>query len=391
MISADPVRSAPCGQASSPVPSSSVSVRTEAMREDVLVFSFRGMRFALPAGNVIEVMAVSGARWEQLAGMSRAGTLGNSGLPLIRLASRLGFADEAPAKGGLVLFGEQGKVRATVLIDDVPVRMRAAIESMSARWRERFTPCEDMIDAVALLPDGSQAAMVQLPLGVVMPRAKEAQRQLHDTAHLLVRAEHAQIEAVRIATLSSLSPLEEAPGLAAFPSTRRGRRMVLQFGGEGGTLLVNDVVGVATGGRIERVGGLRFLSTPSGRFRLLEPGVTPVVAAPFARVLVTAPEGGVRSGLRDLVRAMGHDVSLADDPRAARLVGSRFDVILFDLDAYADELAEMQSANDKARRIGFTAKSPQAAPQGFEAVLPAADPVALVGAMLRRPMVVARD
>ncbi len=43
------------------------------------------------------------------------------------------------------------------------------------------------------------------------------------------------------------------------------------------------------------------------------------------RVLVAAPQGPAREQLRDLVHAMGHDVSLADDRAAAELAGGRFD------------------------------------------------------------------
>ncbi|TSJ62652.1 chemotaxis protein CheW [Starkeya sp. 3C] len=359
-------------------------------RVDVLVFSFHGMRFALPAAHIVDVMTVSGARWERLVAMSATGTLGASGLPLIRLAARMGFAADAtnrPVQGGLVLFGTAGKVRATVLIDDVPTRVSAGVETMPASWRSRFSPCEDMIDGVALLPDGAQAAMIDLPLGVNAPRAAVAGAPERDTAHLLVRAGRAQLEAVRIAAVRDLRPLDEVPGLAVLPSAAlpRGRqRMLLEFGGQGDVVAVDEVVGLAPQGRIERVGSLRFLATPTGRYRLLEPGGTQPARAVTKRVLVTAPEDAGRSVLRDLVRSMGHEVSLADDPRAARLAGGRFDVILFDLDAYEDVRAGGVEATDGAQRIGLAAGALPAAPRGFARVVPAGDAVALALALLRR-------
>lgn len=385
-----------------PEPAGPESARPESLRREpprpaterveVLVFSILGMRFALPAANVIEVMTVSGERWERLLAMSAAGTLGSSGLPLIRLSVRMGLAPARPVQGGLVLFGTASKVRAAVLIDEVPVRLRAAVENMPASWRDRFSPCEDMIDGIALLPDGTQAAMVDLPIGVVAPRTRLAAAPEHDTAHLLVRAGRAQLEAVRVATLHGVTALDETPAGAAssvslFPSGRRHRRMLLAFGGEGDVIAVDEVVGLAPQGRIERVGSMRFLATPTGRYRLLEPGGTQPARGAAMRVLVTAPDSAARSGLRDLVRSMGHEVSLADDPRAARLAGGRFEVILFDLDAYADVRAEGIEASDGARRIGLAGGTVAATPRGFASVVPMNDPVALVLALLRRDTV----
>jgi len=358
-------------------------------RVEVLTFRVHGMRFALPATNALEVMTVAGERWQKLLAMAAAGTLGSSGLPLIRLSTRMGLVPDPTAEGGLVLFGNGGKVRAAVLIDEVPVRQRAAVESMPASWRDRFSPCEDMISGVALMADGFQAALLDLPLGVAAPRPRATAMPEHDTAHLLVRAGRAQLEAVRVATLRGATPLEEVPGIAVLPGgiapgARRGRRMMLEFGGEGDVIAVDEVVAVAPSGRIERVGSLRFLATATGRYRLLEPGGTQPERTLPMRVLVTAPESAARTSLRDLVRAMGHDVSLADDPRAARLAGGRFDVILFDLDAYADVRAEGIATQDEARRIGLSSAAPSLNPRGFAAVVPAGDPVALVLALLRK-------
>ncbi|MCK0209665.1 chemotaxis protein CheW [Starkeya koreensis] len=354
-------------------------------RVEVLSFSLYGMRFALPAAQVLDVMTVAGERWQKLLAMATNGTLGSSGLPLIRLSSRMGLVPAPSAEGGLALFGTGGKVRAAVLIDEVPTRQRAAVESMPASWRDRFSPCEDMIAGVALMADGLQAAMLDLPLGVVAPRPRTGVAPEHDTAHLLVRAGRAQLEAVRVATLRGATPLDEMPGIAVLPSPRRGRRMMLEFGGEGDVIAVDEVVGLAPAGRIERVGSLRFLATATGRYRLLEPGGTQPGRTRPMRVLVTAPDGAARTGLRDLVRSMGHDVSLADDPRAARLAGGRFDTVLFDLDAYADVRAEGVATPDGARRIGLCAGAQPRAPRGFDGVVPAGDPVALVLALLRRP------
>lgn len=361
--------------------------RPASARVEVLSFSLHGMRFALPAAQVLDVMTVAGERWQKLLAMAANGTLGSSGLPLIRLSARMGLVPAPSQEGGLALFGTGGKVRAAVLIDEVPSRQRAAVESMPASWRDRFSPCEDMIAGVALMADGLQAAMLDLPLGVVAPRARTSAAPEHDTAHLLVRAGRAQLEAVRVATLRGATPLDEVPGITVLPGpagTRRGRRMMLEFGGEGDVIAVDEVVGLAPAGRIERVGSLRFLATATGRYRLLEPGGTQPERTRPMRVLVTAPDGAARTRLRDLVRSMGHDVSLADDPRAARLAGGRFDTVLFDLDAYADVRAEGVAAPDGARRIGLSGGAPAQTPPGFAAVVPAGDGVALVLALLRK-------
>ncbi len=364
-----------------PARASSPEPRPAPAREEMLVFSLRGMRFALPAAQVVEVMTVSGERWQRLVTMSAAGTLGASGLPLIRLSTRMGLVAPPSVQGGLVLFGTAGKVRATVLIDDLPARQRVAVEAMPASWRDRFSPCDDMIGGIALLPDGTQAAILDLPIGVAAPRTEATVTEARDTAHLLVRAGRAQPEAVRIAALRGATLLDEMPGVALFPSLRRGPRVLLHLGDDE-AVAVDEVIGLAPRGRIERAGGLRFLATDSARYRLLEPAEAAPASAPL-RILVTAPEGPARAGVRELARAMGHEVSLADDPRAARLAGGRFDVILIDLDAYADIRDAGVEATDAARRIGLAAGG-AALPHGFQRVVPAGDEVALILALLQR-------
>ncbi|MBS9478437.1 chemotaxis protein CheW [Ancylobacter radicis] len=366
---AAPLSGAPV--AAAPVP------LAEPGRAEVLVFAFRDMRFALPSASVVEVVPLEGARWDKMARMAAAGTLGVSGLPLIRLAVRLGFAPERPARGALVLFGTAGKVRATVLIDDMPRRMMANLELMPAAWRQDFWPCEDLVGGVARLPDGGQAALVELPIGVVQPRPPVAEPR-RDSAHLLVRAGRTEPEAVRVAALRGMSPIDDIHRGAGIVSLKPGRRMLLLIGGEGDALAVDEVLGLAPQGRVERVDGARYLATAGGRYRLLEPGETVPAPARTCRVLVAAPEGEARAGLRDLVRAMGHDVSLADDPRAAELAGGRFDIILFDLDAYGTAAGITGSA----RRIGLSARVEAGRPDGFHAVVATGDVVALIAAML---------
>lgn len=342
-------------------------------RAEVLVFSLRGMSFALPASHVVDVMPLAGDRWTRLAKMAEAGTLGTSGLPLIRLAARLGFGPSCPERGALVLFGEDGKVRATLLVDDAPRRETADVKAMPHVWREEFEPCEDLIGGVARLADGTQAALIDLPIGVVASRPRQPSACERDSAHLLVRAGRLEMEAVRVAALRGMSAID-------------GRRMLLMLGGEGEALAVDEVVGLAPRGRVERLGGARMLVTATGRYRLLEPGETIPTAAAAARVLLTAPAGEGRTRLRDLVRSMGHDVSIADDPRAARLVGGRFDILLFDLDAYGASLAASEQLQGGALRIGFRQPGSAANPVGFDAVVPANDPVALIAALIsRRP------
>ncbi|WAC25529.1 chemotaxis protein CheW [Ancylobacter sp. SL191] len=347
-----------------------------AARTEVMVFAFHKMRFALPAARVVEVVPLEGARWDKMARMAAAGTLGVSGLPLIRLSTRLGFTVEHPARGALVLFGEAGKVRATVLLDDLPTRMSASLEVMPPAWRQDFWPCEDLIGGVARLPDGTQAALVDLPIGVALPRPRvpEASR---DSAHLLVRAGRAEPEAVRLASLRGMSPIDDIHRGAGIVSLKPGRRMLLLIGGEGDALAVDEVLGLAPPGRVERVDGARYLATGTGRFRLLEPGETVPTTTRTGRVLVAAPQGPAREQLRDLVHAMGHDVSLADDPRAAELAGGRFDIILVDLDAYG----AVAVTSGAARRIGLATRE-TAPPPGFHAVVPAGDVVGLIAALL---------
>ncbi|WP_428030878.1 chemotaxis protein CheW [Ancylobacter sp.] len=314
--------------------------RANTARLEVLAFSLGGMRFALSAAQIVETMTVAGARLERILAMAETGTLGSSGLPLIRLSQRMGIAASAAngaagsrsAVGTLALIGLAGKVRSAVLIEGEPLRQQAVVENMPSGWRERFGPCADVIGGMALLADGTRAALIEVPLGVATPHLRAAAVPETDTAHLLVRAGRAQMEAVRVATLQGITALDKVPGIAILPTPGRApRRMLLSLGGEGEVIAVDEIVGLAPQGRVERVGGLRFLVTDSGRYRLLEPSDAQPVRASRQRVLVTAPEGPDRTALRDLVRSLGHEVSLADDPRAARLMGGRFDVILFDL------------------------------------------------------------
>ncbi|MCS0496400.1 chemotaxis protein CheV [Ancylobacter sp. MQZ15Z-1] len=337
----------------------------------MLVFSLHGMQFALPASRAINVMPLSGERWDRMARMAQAGTLGTSGLPLVRLSDRLGRAEAiGPGEGALVLFGTEGRVRATLLLDAMPQRVTAEVATLPADWRDRFAPCEDMIAGIARLADGSQAALLDMPMGIAAARPRVSVPCARDTAHLLVRAGRRELEAVRVAALRGMNPIDGRSG-----------RMLLLLGGEGEAVAVDEVVGLAPAGRIERLGGERFLVTGETRYRLLEPGETVPSTTGAARVLLTAPQGPGRALMGDIVRSMGHDVSLADDPRAARLAGDRFDVVLVDLDAY--ELAG-QMDGGRARRIGFTAGGHPPVPDGFDAVVPAGDGVALVAALLVR-------
>ncbi len=347
-----------------------------ATRTEVMVFAFHAMRFALPAARVVEVVPLDSARWDKMAQMAAAGTLGVSGLPLIRLSTRLGLPVERPARGALVLFGEPGKVRATVLIDDMPRRMNVTLEVMPPAWRQDFSPCEDLIGGVARLPDGSQAALIDLPIGVAQPRPRAVEPR-RDSAHLLVRAGRAEPEALRLASLRGMTPIDDIHRGAGVVSLKRGRRMLLLIGGEGDALAVDEVIGLAPPGRVERAEGARYLATGAGRFRLLEPGETVPTESRACRVLLAAPEGPARAGVRDLVHAMGHDVSLADDPRAAELAGARFDVIVVDLDAYG----AVSGTGGAALRIGLSSRG-AATPAGFDGVAVPGDTVGLIAALL---------
>lgn len=355
--------------------------RPEAVRVDILAVALGGLRLAFPAGQVMDSMTVSGERWARLLAMTSTGTLASSGLPLIHLGTRMGLAPLRATKGTLLLLGSGGKVRAAVLVEGELQPHKARVEPLPPSWRERFGAEAELVDGVALLADGTRVAMVDLPLGVAAKRPAPLPPAT-DTAHLLVRAGRAQMEAVRIASLRTVTALEKVPGIAVLPTAGApARRMLLAFGGEGEVVVVDEIVALAPEGRIERVGDQRFLATANGRFRLLEPAGTQVPRPASPRILVTAPAGAARTALRDLVRSMGHDVSLADDPRAARLMGGRFDVILFDLDAYGDVRAA-GVGDEPGRRIGLAA-APSSPLPGFEAVVPAGDPVALVLALLQ--------
>lgn len=359
--------------------------RPAAARVEIMAFALGGLRLAFAASQVMDTMTVSGARWARLLAMTQTGTLASSGLPLIHLAARMGVAPLRATTGTLLLLGSGGKVRAAVLVEGELQAQTARVESLPPGWRPRFGSGADLVDGMALLADGTRAAMVELPLGVAMKRPAAAAPET-DTAHLLVRAGRAQMEAVRVASLKTVTALEKVPGIALLPTAGTpARRMLLAFGGEGEVVIVDEIVGLAPEGRIERVGGLRFLATAQGRYRLLEPSSTQAPRPTPCRVLVTAPAGAARTALRALMRSMGHEVSLAEDPRAARLMGERFDVILFDLDAYG-EGCEAGIATGLAagpgRRIGLSTAA-LAAPPGFEAVVPAGDAVALVLALLQ--------
>ena len=353
-------------------------VVASAPRVEILAFALGGLRLAFPAAQVMDSMTASGARWARLLAMADTGTLAASGLPLIELSARMGLASPRAAKGTLLLVGSGGKVRAAVLVEGALERHHAVVDALPPSWRARFGAGAHMLEGVARLDDGARVAMVDLPLGVATKRPAPEP----DTAHLLVRAGRAQMEAVRVATLQNVTALEKVPGIAVLPTPGRpARRMLLAFGGEGEAVVVDEIVGLAPQGRIERVGGMRFLATASGRYRLLEPAGTQAPRRAPLRVLVTAPEGEARTALRDLVRSMGHEVRLADDPRAARLMGGRFDLILFDLDAYAAVREAGVAAQDPGRRIGL-ATAPLSPPPGFDAVVTAGDTVALVLALL---------
>ena len=49
---------------------------------------------------------------------------------------------------------------------------------------------------------------------------------------------------------------------------------VLLLGGEGEAVAVDEVIGLAPQGRVERIAGVRYLVASTGRYRLLEPGAT---------------------------------------------------------------------------------------------------------------------
>jgi len=339
--------------------------RAEPRRKPVLSFTLGRMRFALAADNVVSVMKLEGERWQRMLRLARTGTLGASGLPLIRLATRLRCEDDTvPACGTLVLYGREGRARATLLVDADARREEAEIAAVPAAWRDRPAVGEDRIEGLARLADGRQAALLDITVGVVRERAAEEAAPARDSAHLLVRAGRSELEAVRVAALRGMSPIDE-----------RGRTLLL-LGGDEEAVVVDEIVGLAPKGRVERAGGGRVLVAGERRYRLLEPGASIPTPASAVRVLLTAPEGEARARLRDLVRSLGHDVSLADDPRAAELAGKRFDVILFDLDAYGAR------APGGTNCIGFSAGGTTPGAEGFCAIVPAGDALALVTALL---------
>lgn len=353
-------------------PSPAGADREAAAPAPLVSFRLCGMHFALAAECVLDVMTLSGERWRRMAEMARRGTLGESGMPLIRLATRLGLEPPPAAKGALLLFGQANKVRASLLVDDVPDRVVGRVSVLPAHWRGHLGPRGEMIGGLACLADGTHAAVIDLAVGVARAGHSRLLPARQDSAHLLVRAGGPELEAVRVAALRGIDMVGEAA------SSARGRALLL-LGGAAETLTVDEVVGFAVDGRIEGTGAARMLVTPTGRYRLREPERTAPLAA--ARLLLAAPAGEARTALHALLRAMGFRVSLADDARAARLAGGRFDLRLVDLDAPGAAGAVPVPAG--ACCIGIRSGVSRDAPAGFAAVVPAGDPVALVAALLR--------
>ncbi|MBS7545588.1 chemotaxis protein CheW [Ancylobacter oerskovii] len=325
----------------------------------VLVFRLGGMRFALPSARVVNVMPLGRERFEQLARMAGKGTLGASGLPLIRLSTRLGLAEtQAPARGALVLFGTEGKVRATALIDDEPVEARAEIQLMPDDWRSRFAPCAEMIGGVARLGDGRQAAMLDMTIGVFGRKAAPAAPE----AHLVVRRPGHAPEAVSVACLKAI----RCPGEIA------GRSYLLRLGREGTPVPVEAILGLAPEGRVESAGLKRRLIADGQSYPLLEPGRTAADRA-VARVLLVMRDGPARTQMQTLVRALGHHVSLADHPRALELAAGRFDVVIYDVDAYGVPAGAAPSA---ALCLALTGRPGRL--EGFAGHLPPGDTARLI-------------
>lgn len=242
---------------------------------DVLVFVLDGMRFALPADLVAERMSVSGERWRRLQRMAETGVLGASGLPLLRLATRLGIAVPASCPSGvLLLVGEGGRVRGTVLVDAEAVRMQAELHPMPESVPETPARQAALVAGIADLSNGERAILLQVPTGI-----------------------------------------DRAP-----------RPM-------------------------------------------------PVAAPP--RALLVAPAGTVRNRVAAVLRGLGHEVSLAEDPRAARLTGRQFGAVLYDLDTFSPSEAQARSG---ALLLGVS-KLRLRAPRGFDALLRPADAGELAAAL----------
>lgn len=354
-----------------PQPGSAASRHEGVTTAGVLVFRLRGMRFALPSARVVEVMPVARERWEKLARMARTGTLGASGLPLIRLSSRLGLVEErAPDRAALVLFGEEGKVRATALLDDEPETARAEIAMMPADWRSRFEPCGDLIGGVARLPDGRQAAMLDMNIGI-HPRKVAAAPVRADGTHLIVRRAGHEAEAVRLSSLQAI----RRPGEIA------GRSHLLRFGREATPLPVEAILGLVAEGQIEGEGSARQLVSAGRRYRLLDIGERPAPARGSARVLIAMPESPAREQARNAARALGHGVSLTDHPRALELAAGRFDVVLYDIDTYGlPDRPDMTGRDMAGLRVAVTGRG--SCPEGFRSHVAADDLAGLLAAGL---------
>ena len=246
---------------------------------EVLVFALDGMRFALPTAGVVEQLVIDGDRLRRLARLAETGVLGASGLPLLRLSSRLGIGAPAQLRAGsLLLVGEAGRVRGTVLLDAEPATTFAELRAMPASVPEAPARQAALVAGIAVLPAGERAILLQIPTGILRESAPE-------------------------------------------------------------------------------------------------------VAEPGPRALVVAPAGAPRDRLRTLLRRLGHEVSLAEDPRAARLSGRRFDTIVLDLDAFAAETIEPR---DGVRLIACSAAALPRVPNGFDSAILAGDVASLIAALAQR-------
>lgn len=246
---------------------------------EVLVFALDGMRFALPAAGVVEQLAIDGERLRRLARMAEGGVLGASGLPLLRLSSRLGIgAPEHLRAGALLLIGEAGRVRGTVLLDAEPVTTVAELRAMPASVPEAPPRQAALVAGIAVLTGGERAILLQIPTGIMRESAPE------------------------------------------------------------------------------------------------EPERGP-------RSLVVAPAGAVRDRLRTLLRRLGHEVSLAEDPRAAQLSGRRFDTIVLDVDAFP---AGTIVPREGVRLIASSAGALPHVPNGFDSAILAGDVTSLIAALAQR-------
>ncbi|HSI39725.1 MAG TPA: chemotaxis protein CheW [Xanthobacteraceae bacterium] len=230
----------------------------------VLLFTLGGRRFALRRSAVLEILPVTIAEWRRLAHMAEGGTLADTGLPLMRLAARLGIGTAAePRRAALLVLGEApegGRPRGLVLIEDQPVCTEAAAVRPGPAGTD-----------VAVLVDGEAVMLPDLHLG-----------------------------------LRASAPAAPAP-------------------------------------------------TP-------------------ARALVVMAQGAARERLGALLRRRGFAPSLAEHARAAELAGSRFDLVLVDIDAFG-------GTPGTAPTIGFSRRPQRPAPAGFAAVLDPDDDAGLLAAL----------